>query len=182
MQNDVLRPLLRWDGLHLVVDVETLEKHLGAWLARVETLDSLRVTGQGDLIRIMAVVIWKGMKIPVECDVTEIRLRNRHLGFRLRRVSAARHIRAPLRLIESALASMESGLVTVIKGQGIVLVDLRRWIAQEASLSVITVQLVGGAIHIWMGPGSLSDLPRTEPRPLPAGEAEMSERETSATA
>ena len=175
MRNDAFRPLLRWDGLHLVVDIETLEAHLRSWLDGVETIESLRIGGEGDVIRLTAVVLWKSMRVPVQCDVAEVRLKNRHLGFRLRRVTAAGHFRAPLRLIETALASAENELVTVIKGQGIVLVDLRRWIAREALLSVLTVQLFGGAIHVWLGPGSLTDLPRRERQRLPTGDTSSNE-------
>ncbi|MCP4899190.1 MAG: hypothetical protein GY906_19670 [bacterium] len=167
MISHIDRSLVRWDGLHLVIDVPMLEGHLGRWLAGIEQLESLRLGGTGDTLHVTAVVLWKGLKVGVECDIGEVRLKNRHLGFRLRRVSAAGAIRAPLRLIETLLSSLENELLTIVKGQGIILVDLRQWLAPELQLSILTVQVVGPSIHIWIGPGSLSDLPQPERPALP---------------
>jgi len=58
--------------------------------------------------------------------------------------------------------------VTVFPGQGIVVVDLRRWLPEELSLQVLTVQGTARTLSVWVGSGSLSDLPTRGPKKLPA--------------
>lgn len=170
MISETDRPFVRWDGLHLVIDIPTLEGHLSEWLSGIEQLETLKLSGSGDTLHVAAWVTWKGIRVRVDCDIAEIRLKNRHLGFRLRRLSAAGAVRAPLRMVERLLESLDNPLVSVVRGQGIVIVDLRQWLAPELHLSLLTLQVVGSSIHLWIGPGDLVDLPRAKQQALPAGE------------
>jgi len=159
MQDPDLAPLARWDGLHLVLHLPSVESHL-RWLLRgVERLSELTVSGRGDGLVIRGLVLWKGVRARVAVEVGEIRLRHRHLGFRILRVRALGGVRVPRAAIEAIVDALGTPFVTVVRGQGIVVLDLRRWIPAEVNLRVLTVQATERSLHLWLGPGELRDLP-----------------------
>ena len=58
--------------------------------------------------------------------------------------------------------------MTVFRGEGIVVVDLRQWLPEELDLEVLTVQAPTHSLHLWFGPGCLQELPNTGRGRLPA--------------
>jgi len=58
----------------------------------------------------------------------------------------------------------------VLGDQGIVVMDMRQWLAPGLDLNVLTVQTTRTALHVWLGPGELRDLPAPQPPVLPEGE------------
>jgi hypothetical protein len=163
-------PLARWDGLHLVLDLDRLGRLANHFLRDSGKLRDLEFEGRGDALSASLTVVWKGVPARVGLDLAEIRLRHRHLGFRMRRVRGPAGLRVPRAAVELRLRSLDNPLLTVFPGQGIVVVDLRRWIPEEAELKILTVQATARSLSVWFGPGSLTDLPMRGPRPLPAGE------------
>lgn len=152
-------PLVRWDGLHLVIDLEHVERLVRRRLEDIPYLRQVSLVGAGDALEIGATVVWKGVTTRAAVRLGEIRLRHRHLGFRLRRLRVLGGVPLPRGAVEMLLDSLESELVTVIRGQGIVVVDLGRWLPAEASITVITVQATRHRVHLWLGPGHLESLP-----------------------
>jgi hypothetical protein len=122
----------------------------------------------GDALAAEVTVLWKGVPVRVGLDLAEIRLRHRHLGFRMRRLRALGGIPVPRSAVALALKAFNSPLMTVFPGQGIVVVDFRRWLPEELALEVLTVQGTARSLHVWFGPGSLANLPQMGPRLLPA--------------
>jgi len=161
-------PLARWDGLHLVLDLQLVERHLDDLLVGGGRIRDLRLHGAGDAISVEAAVLWKGIHARVGLELAEIRLRHRHLGLRMRKLRALGGVPVPRAAVELGLSSMESALVTVFRGQGIVVVDLRRWLPGELDLQVLTVQATTRSLHVWFGPGHLQELPQRDRRRLPA--------------
>lgn len=113
-------------------------------------------------------VVWKGVPARVGLEIAEIRLRHRHLGFRMRRLRALGGVPVPRSAVELALKAFDSPLLSVFSGQGIVVVDLRQWLPEELTLEVLTVQGTPRSLHLWFGAGVLRDLPGKGPRLLPA--------------
>lgn len=167
-------PLLRWDGVHLVFDLTMVDRYLRRHLRGWQQLRDVALSGQGDAIRVSATVTSRGVTASAVIDIAEIRLKHRHLGFRLRRPRALGGVPVPRRLIERILATLELDGVSLVRGEGIVVVDLRPWLPEQLDLSVRTVQASDRALHIWLGPGSFQDLPAGGPLTLPAGEATAS--------
>lgn len=161
-------PLLRWDGLHLVLDLPALERLGERWLGGVDELSDLRLTGEGDALRVAATVTWRGIPSRVAVDLAEIRLKDRYLGLRFLRPRVLGGLPVPRAVLERVLGRLSASGVAVVRGQGIVVVDLRRWIAPELEVRLLTVQATSRALHVWLGPGLLSRLPGAEPRSLPA--------------
>lgn len=161
--------LLRWDGLHLVVGLDPLQRHLDQLMRRSERVTDLSLEGHEDTVRVFASVRWKGITSRASLDLTEIRLRCRRLGFRMRRLTVLGGLRIPLRAIEAAIRAADPAGVTVFGGDGIVVIDLRDVLPAELDLSVLTVQGTGRSLHLWFGSGGLADLPQPRRQALPSG-------------
>lgn len=161
-------PLARWDGLHLAVDLEHLQRLANEFLSSRDELRDLRLAGRGDALAAEVTVVWKGVPARVGLEVAEIRLRHRHLGFRMRRLRALGGVPVPRSAVELALKAFDNPLLSVFVGQGIVVVDLRPRLPEALNLQVLTVQGTRRSLHVWFGPGSLANLPRMGPGLLPA--------------
>ncbi len=161
-------PLVGWDGLHLTLDLVRVERHLNDWLSSSDTIGDLSLRGEGDALAVEATVTWKGIPARVGLELAEIRLRHRHLGFRMRRLRALGGVPVPRAAVELGLRSLESPLLKVFSGQGIVVVDLRKWLPEELHLRILTVQGTARRLAVWFGPGRLDDLPERGQRRLPA--------------
>jgi len=173
-------PLVRWDGLHLVLSLALVEQRLNQLLHDAGAVRDVRLEGAHDAVRLSATVTWKRSRARLGLDLAEIRVRHRHLGFRLRRVRVLGGLPLPRRVVPAVLAQLGLALVKVIPRQGIVVVDLRRFIPREVNLQVLTVQSTERYLHLWLGPGELRDLPPllapelppADVRALPVGGAE----------
>ncbi len=168
-------PLARWDGLHLVCDLALLEGHLQQRVAKSECVRDLSLAGQGDAVRVSADVTWKGLATRVRVDVAEIRLKRRFLGFRLRHPKVFGGVPVPRGAVELLVRELAGDLVTVFRGSGILVVDLREWLPAELDLTVLTVQATEAGVHLWLGPGSLRDVPGEARPALAAGLGDTSE-------
>jgi hypothetical protein len=162
-------PLLRWDGMHIVLNLEMLVRYLRVYASSMENVQELSLEGEGDAIRILARVSYKGIATRVRIDVAEIRLKHRHLGFRLRQPRALGGMPLPRSMVEQGLKFAGLDGLTVVAGEGIVIVDLRRWIPEQVSFSIRTVQASERCIHIWLGSGLIDDIPPGKVKSLPAG-------------
>ena len=164
------RMLARWDGLHLVLDLVLVEEHLVRMLVDVEQLEGLALAAAGDALDVSATVKWKGVRSRVALELAELRLRHRHLGFRMRKLRVYGGVPVPRAAVEAILSGIDNELVTVFRGQGIVVVDLRRWLPPELDLKIVTVQATESSLHLWFGAGGLVDLPGSGRKGLAAGE------------
>ncbi|MEE4274178.1 MAG: hypothetical protein V2I67_21050 [Thermoanaerobaculales bacterium] len=164
------RSLARWDGLHLVLDLVLVEEHLMRLLAEVEQLDGLALAAAGDALDVSATVKWKGVRSRVALELAELRLRHRHLGFRMRKLRVYGGVPVPRAAVEAILDGIDNELITVFRGQGIVVVDLRRWLPPELDLKIVTVQATESSLHLWFGAGGLTDLPGFGRKRLASGE------------
>jgi len=161
-------PLARWDGLHLALDLRLVERHLNLLISARGDLRDLALVGKGDALGAEVTAVWKGLPARVGLEIAEIRLRHGHLGFRMRRLRALGGVPVPRTAVEIALKALDSPLLRVFSGQGIVVADLRRWLPEELTLEVLTVQGTLRSLHLWFGAGGLRDLPGKGPRFLPA--------------
>jgi len=164
------RTLARWDGLHLVLDLVLVEEQLVQLLAGVEQVEGLALAAAGDALDVSVTIRWKGVRSRVALELAELGLRHRHLGFRMRRLRVYGGLPVPRAAVEAILESINNELITVFRGQGIVVIDLRRWLPSELDLKIVTVQATGSSIHLWFGAGGLRDVPGRHRPVLGAGE------------
>lgn len=152
-------PLVSWDGLHLMIDLPLLEDLLQEWLRGVDEVRDLLLLGGGDAVRVLATLVVKGVAVKVGLEIAEIRLRRTHLGFRIRRPKVLGGMRVPRGLVERLSRRYLPPEVTLFPGQGIVVVNLGRWLPAQLELCILTVQATERVLHIWFGPGRLDHLP-----------------------
>ena len=101
---DILSPpLARWDGLHLALDLDRVKRHVNELLSAREDLRDLSLRGDGDALAAEVTVLWKGIPARVGIELAEIRLRHRHIGFRMRRPRALGGFPVP----RSAIGAMQ---------------------------------------------------------------------------
>ena len=160
-------PLAGWDGLHLTLDLDQMERLLNEFLSTRGNLRDLTIRGAGNGIAAEVTVVWKGVPARVGLEVAEIRLRHHHIGFRMRKIRALGGVPVPRTAVAFALQAFDSPILSVFPGDGIVVVDLREWVPEELILQVLTVQGTSRSLHIWFGSGSLRNLPGKGPRLLP---------------
>ena len=77
----------------------------------------------------------------------------------------------PRAALEAILDGIDNDLITVFRGKGIVVVDLRHWLPPELDLKIVTVQATESSLHLWFGAGGLRDLPGHGRSALTAGGA-----------
>jgi len=154
------RALLRWDGMHLVLALTAIEAKIHEGLHSVEAVSDVVIGGRADVLEIGATIHWKGMSSRIQIELKEFRLRARRLGLRLGRIRLLRGVRVPRSLVEKLLTKYGRGKVRVFQGRGIVVVDLRKQLPPELELRLLSLQVTGRELHLWLGPGSLMDLPR----------------------
>ena len=162
-----LNPLLRWDGLHLVVDLPTLEIHIARALQKSDRISELELEGHDDALRVLATVRWKGITSRVAIDLAEIRMRNRFLGLRMRHPKVLGGVPVPRWAIERILRVADVDGLSV-HGDGILVLDLRRVLPPELDLRVLTLQATERLAHVWFGEGGLTDLPARRRKALPS--------------
>jgi hypothetical protein len=170
MSEPSLAPLVRWDGLHLVLNMAMLEQRLHEVIRNVDMVEDVMLGGAGDAVRVLATIRLKGVLTRVRFELAEVRLRYRYVGFRIRRVRALGKIPVPITAIEVVIRLLAPDIVKAVHGHGIVVVDLRQWLPAELALSVLTVQATDQALHLWFGPGELGDIPATNRPALTAGD------------
>lgn len=164
----LIRPLARWDGAHVVLDRSAVERHLQRMIEDGHTIRDLRLSGAGDTVRFEAELSWKGLRSQVAVEVGEIRLRQRRLGLRIRRIEALGGVPMPTGVVLGIIERRAGDRAVVRRASGIVVVDLRAAIPDPLEVSVLTVQLTERTVDVWIGPGHLVDLPRPEPARLAA--------------
>jgi len=76
----------------------------------------------------------------------------------------------PTKAVEAIIGRVGPELVTVIRGQGIVIVDLRPWLPADSELKVISVQATPRSLHVWLGSGQVDRVPGQARPGLPSGE------------
>ena len=167
-------PLVRWDDLHVVLDIPAIERLLKRRLQDIELVSDLKLDGRDDRLSLGLRVHWKGVSIRAWVELQEIRLRHRRLGFRLGRLRALGGLPVPKIAVLRTLQNAVPELVTVVKGTDIVVVDLRNWIPPEVSLRVVAIQVVNEGLHVWLASGSVNDFPQPQHEQLPPGNPEKS--------
>ncbi len=100
-------------------------------------------------------------------DLTEIRLKQRFLGLRMRHPKVLGGMPVPRSVLELILKAADIEALTVF-GDGILVLDLRKWLPRELDLRILTIQATEQSAHVWFGAGGLQDLPAKRRQALPA--------------
>jgi hypothetical protein len=151
-----MRPLVRWDGFTLRVDLDMVELVANRELARrVDAIRRLEVSGEGDELELRLEVAWKGFPGQVSARLRELRLHRRFFGCRIERLRGPMGLPLPTALVSALIRRFGQGLLSFDPDDRILLVDLRRFLPEGLEVRVqdvrcqdrwLCVDLAGGSV------------------------------------
>lgn len=158
MSNSLIqRPLVRWDGFCLRLDLDILEQVAARELpARTDAVREIAVTGTGERLEIGVSLAIKGLPTRVAARVDEVRLYRRFLGLRVAALRGPLGVPVPLSLVAFVLRRFAPGLATLDADDGILLVDLRRWLPEGIQVEIRSVRCQGRMLEIELASGSVA--------------------------
>jgi len=155
--NLIQRPLARWDGFCLRLDLDMLELLAARELpARTEAVRGVRVAGEGERLEFVVTIAIKGLPAKVAARVDEIRVYRRFLGLRIASLRGPLGVPVPLGLVAMALRRFGPDFVTLDTDDGILLVDLRRWLPDGVQIEIRGVRCLGRTLEIELASGSVA--------------------------
>ena len=151
------RPLLRWDGFGLHLDLDMVELLANRELARrAPTLHDLRLAGDGEEVEISGVATWRGMPLAFCVRLAELRLHRRCFGCRVARARGPMGAPLPVGVLGSLAQRHGQGMVHFDAGGRVLLVDLRRFIPEGIELRIARVECLGRWLQVDLAPGSVA--------------------------
>lgn len=151
-----MRPLVRWDGFTLRIDLDMVELIVNRELAqRMPLLRRLEVTGEGEELELHIEAAWQGLPARVSARLRELRLHRRVFGCRVEALRGPMGIPLPVALAGAMVRRLGQGMVRFDPDDRILLVDLRRFLPEGLEVRVkdvrcqerwLCVELAGGAV------------------------------------
>jgi hypothetical protein len=150
------RPLVRWDGFTLWIDLDMVGLVVNRELARrVPMLRRLEISGEGEELELHIDAAWQGLPARVSARVRELRLNRRVFGCRVEALRGPLGIPLPVALAGVMVRHLGQGIVRFDPEDRILLVDLRRFLPEGLEVRVkdvrcrdrwLCVELAGGAV------------------------------------
>ena len=154
-----MRPLVRWDGFALWIDLDMVELVASRQLAgRVEAIRRLRVRGEGDGLELHVEAAWKGLPAQVSVRICELRLHRRFFGCRIAGVRGPMGVPLPPALVSAVIRRFGQGLLSFDPDDSILLVDLRRFLPEGLEVRVKDVRCVDRWLCVDLAGGSVAAL------------------------
>jgi len=151
-----MRPLVRWDGFTIRLDLDMAETIADRELARRgSAVRHLEIGGEGDELELRVVASWRGFPAQVSARVGELRLHRRFFGCRVVALHGPMGVPLPAKLLGALVRRFGQGLVSFDPEDRILLVDLRRHLPEGLEVRVrevrcrdrwLCVDLAGGSV------------------------------------
>ena len=151
------RPLVRWDGFTLWIDLDMVELVVNRELGRrTPLLRRLEVTGAAGELELHLEAAWQGLPARVSAKVRELRLHRRVFGCRVEGLRGPLGIPLPLTLVGVLVRRLGQGMVRFDPEDRIVLVDLRRFLPEGLEVRVKDVRCEGRWLCVELAGGSVA--------------------------
>ncbi|MDD5563114.1 MAG: hypothetical protein PHQ91_05335 [Thermoanaerobaculaceae bacterium] len=155
--NLATRPLLRWDGFTLRIDLDMVELVVNRELARrVPALRRLEIAGEGDELELRIEAAWQGIPARISARVRELRLHRRVFGCRLEGLRGPLGIPLPVSLAGAVARRLGRGMVRFDPEDHVVLADLRQFLPEGLEVRVKDVRCEGRWLRVELAGGSLA--------------------------
>lgn len=152
-----VRPLLKWDGFSLRVDLDILELSANRILReRAPSVELLSLEGEDDTLAAHLRLEWKGVPVQVAVRIGEIRLYRRFFGCRLLAVTGPFGLPFPVGIVGALARRVAGGLVHFDADDGVLLVEVRDYVPEGAEIRIQDVICMGRWLEIKLAPGSLA--------------------------
>jgi hypothetical protein len=158
------RPLLRWDGFCLHLDLDMLELLVSRELAsRAPMVRELHLSGAGEALQVTGTALWRGLPLRFALRLEELRLHRRFFGCHVESARGPLGAPLPVGFLGGLAQKYGEGLVHFGSDDHILLVDLRRFIPAGIELRIEGVSCLGRWLQISLAPGSLAAMPASSP-------------------
>ena len=151
-----MRPLVRWDGFEVQIDLDMAELIANRELARRgSVVRHVDIGGDGDELEVHVVASWRGFPAQLSARVGELRLHRRFFGCRVAALHGPMGVPLPAKLLGALVRRFGQGLLSFDPDDRILLVDLRRFLPEGLEVRVrdvrcrerwLCVDLAGGAV------------------------------------
>ncbi len=152
-----LRPLVKWDGFALRVDLDMVELIANRELARRESaIRRVAVTGEGETLQLHVDAALKGLPAHLSATVSELRLRRRFFGCRVESLHGPFGMPLPVTLAGSVARRLAPDLLRFDPEDRIMLVDLRRFLPDGLEVRIADVRCTGRWLTVELAGGSVA--------------------------
>ncbi len=151
-----MRPMVRWDGFTVRVDLDLVELAANRELARRDSVvRRVQVSGEGDELEIEVGAAWKGFPARMSARVRELRFHRRFFGCRVASLHGPMGVPLPAALLGALVRRFGQGLLSFDPDDRILLVNLRRYLPEGLEVRVrdvrcedrwLCVELAGGSV------------------------------------
>jgi hypothetical protein len=145
---------LRWSGLSLTFEEQTLNAIVQRLVERVPDLQDLRIEVSPGELAATLVVHRFGVPLSARATLSQLRLKDGFLAFVLDRVQALSFIPIPDQLLQYLVQKAPPGLLTYYPEDRIMVVSLQDWMPAGVDLSLERTQFDEGALTLHFAPGS----------------------------
>lgn len=140
---------LRWDGLVVTIDANTVNVILHRATAGIPEIEDIGIEPEDGELRVH-VIVRKGVRVPLKGLVTTPRLKDGFLGFHIEKMKAFGFI--SLGFVIKRVVERYPGRAFYYPDEGIVVVDLNPVLPPELFIDVRDVQFENGEIKVYFGP------------------------------
>ena len=151
---DVPSLSVRWEGLIVVIDEQTINTVLHRATRRVPEVSDILVEADGGILS-LTIRVKKGFRFPLRSRVTSIRFHDGWLGFALEELKVFGFLPIPPWVVKRIVDRQPPDFAFFYPGERVVVLNLATVLPPELSLEVREVRCEGGEIRIAFGPSHL---------------------------
>jgi hypothetical protein len=151
---DVPSLSVRWEGLVVVIDEQTINTFLHRATRRVPEVSDILVEADGGVLS-LTIKVKKGVRVPLRSRVTSIRFHDGWLGFALEELRVFGFIPIPPWVIKRIVDRQPPGFAFFYPHERVVVLNLSTVLPPELSLEVREVRCENGEIRLAFGPSRL---------------------------
>ena len=151
---DVPSLSVRWEGLVVVIDEQTINTVLHRITRRVPEVSGILVEADGGVLS-LTIKVKKGIRVPLKSRVTSIRFRDGWLGFALEELKVFGFLPIPPWVVKRIVDRQPPGFAFFYPDERVVVLNLSTVLPPELALEVRDVSCEGGEIRIAFGPSHL---------------------------
>jgi hypothetical protein len=152
-----LRPLVKWDGFALQIDLDMVELVANRQAAAASPMiRHVGVTGEGEMLQVHLEVAVKGVPARLSATVSELRLHRRFFGCRIEALHGPFGLPLPIALAATVARRLAPGILRFDPEDHILLVDLRGILPEGLEVRVADVRCAGRWLTVDLAGGSVA--------------------------
>lgn len=151
---DVPSLSVRWEGLVVVIDEQTINTVLHRVTRRVPEVSDIVVEAEGGILS-LTIKVKKGFRFPLRSRVTSIRFHDGWLGFALAELKVFGFVPIPPWVVKRIVDRQPPGFAFFYPDERVVVLNLSTVLPPELSLEVREVRCENGEIRVSFGPSRL---------------------------